>query len=237
HIQHNHCSLLLDTSGDSLHKRGYRANTTVAPINEVLAAGLIAITQWDGNSAFYDPMCGSGTIAIEAAYKALNLPSQWKRNNFAFMRWKDFDLKHWKEYTQERLQASNLEHNFTIHASDVSEKVIKNSKYNYIAAGVDRFVNVTCADIEDIVVKDSEGILITNPPYEERIITGEINVLYKKIGDVFKNKFAGFKAYLISSNIEATKHIGLKAYMKKDLINGDLPCKFLGYELYQGKKQ
>lgn len=236
HISHDQCTVSLDSSGESLHKRGYRIKTNKAPLNEVLAAGMILLSGWDKKSVFIDPMCGSGTLVIEAAMMAHNIPPGMYRESFGFETWNDFDADLLESIYEEDIPDVNAE--IRILGSDVSEIAIRIAKENIENANLKRKIDLLIKPIENYNPPSEEsGIVITNPPYGERIKKNEINSFYKLLGDRFKNKYSGFEVWLLSSNFEAIKHIGLKPTQKLTLFNGPLECKFLNYSIYQGSKK
>lgn len=236
HISHDQCTVSLDSSGESLHKRGYRIKTTKAPLNEVLAAGMILLSGWDKKSVFIDPMCGSGTLVIEAAMMAHNIPPGMYRESFGFETWNDFDADLLESIYEEDIPEVNTD--IRILGSDVSEIAIRIAKENVENANLKRKVDLLIKPIENYNPPSGEnGIVITNPPYGERIKKNEIDSFYKLLGDRFKNKYTGFEVWLLSSNFEAIKHIGLKPTQKLTLFNGPLECKFLNYSIYEGSKK
>lgn len=229
------CDLLLDSSGDSLHKRGYRRDSVEAPLNEVLAAGMILITGWNGDRPLVDPMCGSGTIPIEAAMLASHIPPQHLRESFGFFRWKDFDKKLWKEVktaADARIQTAGS----PIYASDIDARARNATAINLMAAGLEKTVQVEKIAFEKLSPPAPSGLLILNPPYDERLKLDAATAFYKSIGDRLKQHWAGWEAWLISSNLEAWKGFGLRPSRKIPLINGSLECYFQKFELYAGKK-
>lgn len=229
------CDLLLDASGDSLHKRGYRRDSVEAPLNEVLAAGMILITGWNGDRPLVDPMCGSGTIPIEAAMLASHIPPQYLRESFGFFRWKDFDKKLWKEVktaADARIQTAGS----PIYASDIDARARNATAINLMAAGLEKTVQVEKIAFEKLSPPAPSGLLILNPPYDERLKLDAATAFYKSIGDRLKQHWAGWEAWLISSNLEAWKGFGLRPSRKIPLINGSLECYFQKFELYAGKK-
>lgn len=236
HISHNICNVSLDSSGDSLHKRGYRIRTTKAPINEVLAAGMILMSGWDHKSPFIDPMCGSGTLLIEAAMIANKIPPGIYRQKFGFESWKDFDNDLLEEIYEE---GSDEEVNpIQIIGSDVSEIAIRFAKENISNAGLKRKIELNIKPIESFdPVEASKGVVITNPPYGERIKKNELNDFYRLLGDTFKNKYQGYEIWLITSNFDAIKYFGLRPTQKMTLFNGALECKYLNYSIYEGSKK
>ncbi len=238
HISNTSCTVSLDSSGESLHKRGYRTKTNKAPLNEVLAAGMILMSGWDKKSSFIDPMCGSGTLLIEAAMIANNIPPGIYRQKFGFETWKDFDNELLEQIYEEESEENNSD--VKIIGADISEIAIRMAKENISNASLKRKIELHIKPIENfdpIKVKGENGILITNPPYDERIKKNEINNFYKVLGDIFKNRFKGFETWLISNNFDAIKNIGLKPSKKQTLFNGALECKFLNYSIYEGSKK
>lgn len=236
HISQDNCTVSIDSSGDSLHKRGYKTESVEAPLSEVLSAGLISLSGWNKDCNFIDPMCGSGTNLIEAALMAYNIPPQLQRKEFGFMRWKNYDLDLWKEVLQEaKDNVRDFKHE--ILGFDRELKAVKISQWNSISAKIEEKIKVERKSFEKLVPPEAPGFVLINPPYEQRLITGDINALYKMIGDQLKNAFSGYEAWIISSNKEALKHIGLRPSRKMTLYNGPLECKFHKYELYQGSKK
>ncbi len=226
----------LDSSGDSLHKRNHGRETLEAPINEVLAAGMIQLAGWKADCPFLDPMCGSGTIPIEAAMYAYNIPSQIHRTEFGFMRWPDFDKELWETVKAEaNARIRDCEH--PIVGYDNIFQAVRISQRNIALAGLDGKVEVKRQKFEKLKESGPPGIIIMNPPYDERLEIADIEAFYKMIGDQFKKVFGGHEAWIISSNMDAIKRIGLRASKKITLFNGPLECKFLKFELYAGSKK
>jgi putative N6-adenine-specific DNA methylase len=236
HIHDMDCTVSLDSSGPSLHKRGYRDKTNLAPLNEVLAAGLIALSGWDKRAAFVDPMCGSGTIVTEAALMAGNIPPGYYRKEFGFQTWKDYDDNLW-ELIQESCLKKIVNDDITVRGSDVSPNVIKKAKQNIKEARVEDMVELSTSAFADLQKPAEKGVLIMNPPYGERMDKDDINALYKSIGDTLKKNWGGWEAWLITSNMEAVKQIGLHHTRRITVFNGGLECKFLRYEIYSGTKK
>ncbi len=236
HISHNVCTISLDSSGESLHKRGYKIGSDKAPINEILAAGMIQLAGWKGDRDFYDPMCGSGTIPMEAAMLAMNIPAGYYRKEYAFMNWEGFNQELWDK-TKEDADNNLTEHECNIYASDRSEKAIGITKRNLKFAGLHKDIEVKVAFFDSIKPENS-GVLIMNPPYgirmEER---GEMRDLYKGIGNVLKNNFAGCEAWVICPDFDQAKFIGLRPSQKITLYNGPIETKFLKFEVYEGTKR
>ena len=237
HIYRNECTLSLDSSGEFLYKRGYRDKINLAPINEVLAAGLVLLSGWDKRSNLIDPMCGSGTIAIEAALIANNIPPGYFRKEFGFERWSDFDKELYDTIYDSCIEKIT-DNSVQIYGSDISSNIIKKAKGNIKQAKVEDVVKLSSCDIQDIEVPEGRGVVIINPPYGERMDKDDdISALYKIIGDTFKKKFSGYDCWIISSNMEALKQISLRPSRKITVFNGSLECKFMKYEMYQGTKR
>ena len=236
HISKDQCTLSLDSSGDSLHRRGYRQDTNLAPLNEVLAAGLVALSGWDGQSHFIDPMCGSGTIVIEAALFALHIPPGSIRNTFGFMNWKTFNPALWEEIRQKCLAKTRVT-DYEFIASDISGKDLNIAKINIDAAGLSGKIKLIKKAFQELKPPRGKGIIIMNPPYGERMKKEAIDDFYKEIGDHLKQDFPGYRACIISSNQQAIKKVGLHASGKVTLYNGPLECRFQTYDLYEGTKK
>lgn len=236
HIENNNCLLYLDSSGSSLHKRGYRIATNEAPINEILAAGLIHLSGWDGNQDFIDPMCGSGTILIEAAMKACNIPSGYYRKYYCFKKWRDFDEELWNKII-ENASGEIIEPEGRIIGSDISEESIDIAKKNIRNAKLHYDIELEHSAIQDYTPPTDGGVVITNPPYDERIKIDDAKKLYQDIGDSFKNKFKNYNAWVITSNLDSLKFVGLKPSKKIKLYNGPLECCFAKYDVYEGSKK
>lgn len=236
HIHEKNCIVSLDSSGSSLHKRNYRDSTNLAPLNEVLAAGMILLSGWNRKDFFIDPMCGSGTILIEAALIAGNIPPGYYREEYNFMTWKDFDAGLWELIKDSALKKINNDE-VQILGSDLSPNVIKKAKQNIKEAKVEDMVSVKCEDFLNLEKPAEKGVLIMNPPYGERMDKDNITELYKAIGDRLKKNWAGWTAWLITSNQEAANAIGLHHTRRITLFNGGLECKYLRYEIYSGTKK
>ncbi len=236
HVANDRVTLSLDSSGESLHKRGYRVATTEAPINEVLAAGMLRMAGWHGQSDFYDPMCGSGTLLIEAALMARNIAPGVFRKEFAFEHWPDFDAELWNDIYNDDSHEREFEHK--IYGSDASFYAIQQATKNVKSAGVQKDVELRQVRLEELKELKAEGALVMmNPPYGERLKSNkEMEDLYGAIGTALKHQFTGATAWIISSNTDAMKRIGLKPSKKYRLLNGELDCQFNQYELFQGKR-
>lgn len=243
HIANEQVTLSLDSSGESLHKRGYRVATTEAPINEVLAAGMLRMAGWQGQSDFYDPMCGSGTLLIEAALMARNIAPGVFRQSFAFEKWPDFDADLWNDIYNDDSQEREFTHR--IYGSDASFYAIQQAAKNIKSAGVQHDIELKQIRMEEInnhqspiTDHQSSPLVMLNPPYGERLKSNkEMEDLYSAIGTALKHQFTGATAWIISSNAAAMKCIGLKPSKKYHLLNGELDCQFNQYELFQGKRK
>jgi len=236
HLVDNHATLSLDSSGDSLHKRGYRTATGPAPLNEVLAAGLILLTNWDRKIDFYDPMCGSGTFLIEAAMIARNIPPGYFRKQFGFQHWNDYDFNLWKEVKNQALDRIQ-ENTPNITGFDVSNTMVQIARQNIRNTGLQSLVSVFKKDFFKLQPASSEGILIMNPPYDLRLKEEDTNKLYKEIGDTLKTNFSGYTAYVFSGNLEALKKLGLRPSRRMVLYNGPIEARLAKYDLYKGSKR
>lgn len=236
HIYKNQCTVSLDSSGSSLHKRGYRGVVDKAPLNEVLAAGLIKLSGWEGQTNFYDPMSGSGTLLIEAAMQARNTPAGHYRSSFGFMEWKDYDEKLWNKIVKEA--SENLkDFEYKIIGTDHSMKAVEFAKRNIRSAGFERYIEIKRSKLQNFELPISEGLMVTNPPYGERLEEDDIVELYKMIGDQLKQKFQGFNAWILSGNLDALKFVGLRPSRKIQVYNGAIECKFAKFEIYKGSKK
>lgn len=236
HISHNKCTLSLDSSGESLHKRGYRVTQTEAPISEVLAAGMILKSGWRGESILVDPMCGSGTILIEAAMIALGIPPGIHRQHFAFERWKDFDQELFSHIYNDDSGAKEFKHR--IIGSDSSSVAISIAESNIRNAGLKKYIDLSVRPFQQYTEPPApEGVVITNPPYGERIKVEELEELYGMIGERLKHVFTGFNAYILSYRKESFDAIALKHTRRFFLYNGALECEMREYEIFSGKRK
>ena len=237
HIYQNVCTLSFDSSGESLHKRGYRDYTNQAPINEALAAALIILSGWDKKTPFADFMCGSGTLLIEAAMMAKNIaPNKFKRK-FGFETWKDFDEKLWEQIYKEAIAAELPTPDFKIQGSDISGAVLDKARQNIENAGLRDFIQLRKCTFEKFTPDGEEGVMITNPPYGLRIEPADIMDMYQRMGDAMKQKFKGWTCWIFTGNLEVAKFIGLRATRKIHLYNGPLECRFLRFQIYSGTKK
>jgi putative N6-adenine-specific DNA methylase len=236
HISNDNVTISLDSSSVPLYKRGYRQEQTVAPLNEVLAAGILLLSGWNVSSTLTDPMCGSGTIPIEAGLIASKIPPGKFRQFFGFQKWKDFDEDLFEKIKIECNSQIGLSP-VKIFGSDISEETLKFAKANVARAGLSDVITLEKSDFKDLKSIDEHGYLFLNPPYGQRIKPEEIDMLYGMIGTTLKHNFPGTTAWLITSNKESLKHIGLKPKEKYTLFNGALECVLLKYEMYTGTKK
>jgi putative N6-adenine-specific DNA methylase len=236
HIFNNEVSVHLDSSGEPLYKRGYRSDINEAPMKEVLAAGLVKLSGWEKHLPLIDGMCGAGTIPIEAALWANNIPPGYYRNQFGFMRWRNYDEKLYETIYESSINKIKNEP-VDITASDIDEPSFKKAIINCKNAKVDDSVKCFHASFFDIMPERKAGTVILNPPYGERLPVAEIEKLYKEIGDKLKKDFKGYTAWIISSSPEAIKSIGLRPSRRIHLFNGSLECRFLKIDLYDGSKK
>ena len=233
HIAETKCTVSLDSSGDSLHRRGYRQEAVEAPLNEVLAAGIILQTGWKGETDFVDPMCGSGTLPIEAALIARNIYPGIFRKEFAFERWADFDQELLEEIYNDDSQEKAFEHH--IYAYDNSPGAIEIAAENIKAAGVSKDVTFALRPIQRMEQPEQPTLMVTNPPYGERISSDDLLGLYQVIGERLKHAFIGNTAWILSYREECFNEIGLKPTLKLPLFNGPLECELRQYEIFDGK--
>lgn len=238
HIYNNHCTLSFDSSGESLHKRGYRDLTNQAPINEALAAALIIYSGWDKQSTFLDFMCGSGTILIEAAMMARNIAPNKLKKKFGFQNWNDYDEELWSEIYDDALIGEKQNLDFKIIGVDKSGIVLDKARQNIENAGLSDDIELQKGFFQDFIAPTSEGTLVSNPPYGLRINDDDdLLGTYRSIGDTLKSSFAGWKAWIFTGNLELAKFIGLRPTRKIHLFNGQVECRFLKYEIYSGTKR
>lgn len=237
HIDRNICTVSLDSSGQSLHKRGYKTETTIAPINEVLAAGMILLSGWTGQCDFMDPMCGSGTIIAEAAMIACNIPPNLNKDEFGFETWPDFDVDLYELIENAALKKIKDFH-FKIYASDKDVIALKKAKQNIKNANLDDFITFEQANFFDSEKQQDRPLyMIFNPPYDERISISDIEDFYSSIGNTLKRGYPDTQAWLITSSMEALKCVGLRPSRRIKLYNGQLESKFVRYDIYKGSKK
>ena len=236
HIDRDQVSVALDTSGASLHHRGYRTATNIAPINEVLAAGILLLSGWDGSSDFLDPMCGSGTLLAEAAMIACNIPANINRKEFAFEKWNDWDNDLFDQII-DALMKRTKEFHHTIFGYDKAPSAVQKAKDNIQNANLDDYVSIIQGDFFDSK-KENAGPLqmVFNPPYGERLNI-ELERFYREIGDTLKNNYPNTNAWFITANLEALKFVGLRPSRKIKLFNGSLEARLVKYEMYEGSKK
>lgn len=236
HIDRDLCTVSLDTSGASLHHRGYRTATNIAPINEVLAAGILLLSGWDGNAHFLDPMCGSGTILAEAAMIACNIPPNINRKEFAFEKWQDWDSELFDTILESLLKKTK-EFHYTITGYDKAPSAVRKAQDNLINANLDEYVKIAQQDFFNSE-KEVQGPLhmVFNPPYGERLDI-QMERFYREIGDTLKKNYSNTNAWFITSNLEALKFVGLRPSRKIKLFNGKLEARLVKYEMYEGSKR
>lgn len=236
HIFKDQVNVSLDSSGDTLFKRGYRVDINDAPIKEVLAAGIVLLSGWQPHLPLIDGMCGSGTLGIEAALYANNIPPGVFRKEFGFMKWKDFDQELYDKIYESCINRIK-EDMPQIYSSDIDQKSLDIAKKNAEVAKVDDVIQYKHISFFDVIPNRPHGTILLNPPYDERMKIEETNEFYKKIGDKLKKDFGGWNCWIITSNMQAIKHIGLHPSKKITLFNAALECKLLKYEMYSGSKK
>ena len=236
HIDKDQVSVALDTSGNALNQRGYRTATNIAPINEVLAAGILLLSGWDGQTDFLDPMCGSGTFLAEAAMIACNIPANINRKEFAFEKWNDWDNDLFDAISDSLLKRVR-EFHYTIKGYDKAPSAVQKAKDNIRNANLDEYISIEEKNFFD-TEKTSEGKLqvVFNPPYDERLDI-HMEEFYKNIGDTLKKNYPGTNAWMITANLEALKYVGLKPSRKIKLFNAGLEARLVKYEMYEGSKR
>jgi len=232
HVYKNEAQLFLDSSGESLHKRGYKVQNHPAPINEVVAAAMLKLAGWDGKCDFIDPMCGGATILIEAAMQALNIPAGFYRRNYGFGYWKNFDAELWREIRK----SADIKDDVCIdfYGSDINTRFLEIAEANIRKARLEDFIRLEKRDMRQAKPARKPALVMMNPPYGERLAVDDLNEFYSEIADSLKNNFSGCRAFIISSDMDALKHVGLKPSMKAKLFNGPLECRFMGYDLFSG---
>jgi putative N6-adenine-specific DNA methylase len=233
HISGTNCTISLDSSSESLHKRGYKESNVLAPLSEALAAGLILLSGWDKESTLIDPMCGSGTLPIEACMIANDIPPGIFRTTFGFKRWNNFDKSIFQSITNKvNIHPSK---NVKIIGSDISEKAIQTARLNCENAEFEQSIQLFVRNFKDFKPEEnSKGTVIMNPPYDVKMKERDIENFYKKIGDTLKNNFQGFDAWIFSANLKALKNIGLRTSRKIPLYNGALESRFNNYKIFKG---
>ncbi len=236
HIDRDQVSVALDTSGTSLHQRGYKTATNIAPINEVLAAGMLLLAGWEGKSDFLDPMCGSGTLLAEAAMIACNIPANINRKEFAFEKWNDWDNDLFDQII-DALMKRTREFHYTITGYDKAPSAVQKAKDNIQNANLDDYITISQANFFDTKKENSGPLqMVFNPPYGERLDI-EMERFYREIGDTLKNNYPNTNAWFITANLEALKFVGLRPSRKIKLFNGSLEARLVKYEMYEGSKK
>lgn len=233
HLARNQCTISLDLAGIGLHRRGYRRDPTIAPLKETLAAGLVALTGWDQTTHFVDPMCGSGSLPLEAALIASNTAPGLLSPKFGFQRWLDFDTSIWKELIEEAEHIQSTLPANLIFGSDRDQRAVDLARRNAEKAGIGAQIRWSYSDFAKLEPPSDHGTLICNPPYGERIgAEAELEAFYRKIGDTFKQRWKGWTAWIFTGNLNLAKRVGLKASRRIVLYNGPIECRLLKYELY-----
>jgi len=237
YIYGDECTIALDSSGEPLFKRGYRSKTGEAPLNEVLAAGIVAHSGWDRKSPFVDAMCGSGTIVIEAALLARNIAPGLNRDTYGFMNWPDYDLNIFQRICLEARKEILPKLDFEMVGSDQVSKQVEEAAANARKAGVGRDIVFKQSVIADLVPPPPPAVLIINPPYGERMSVADIRTFYQSIGDTLKNNFNGYDAFIFTGNLAAAKFFGLRTSRRIEMYNGPIECRLLKFEMYQGSRK
>ena len=238
HWRENKASVYIDTSGETIAKHGYRKIPFKAPLQESLAAALILASKWDKNSHFINPMCGSGTLAIEAALIAQKRAPGLLRSNFGFMHILGFESEPWEEMRKEARLASQKNLDFKIIASDLNEDAIQAAKRNAATAGVDHVIEFVCCDFRETPIPEGTGVVMINPEYGERLgEVSELQIIYREIGDFFKKHCSGYMGYVFTGNLDLGKQVGLKPKRKIEFYNSKIDCRLLEFELYSGSKR
>ena len=227
----------LDSSGDSLHRRGYKVNQGMAPLNEVLAAGMVMMTHWDGKGDFIDPFCGSGTLLTEAALIAKNIPANVFRSKYSYQNWPVFDAA-LQDKIWDSLMNRIRDFDYTIYGSDRNGRSVRETQENLEHALVEDYVQLDTCDFRDVKKTGPFGFIVTNPPYDKRI-AANIEPLYGSIGRWLKHDFPGWNAFILAPDgeVNASKHIGLRPNKRVSMVNGSIDCRYLGYQLFKGKKK
>ncbi|NES92175.1 MULTISPECIES: class I SAM-dependent RNA methyltransferase [Okeania] len=233
HIQNNSCILSLDSSGSSLHQRGYRLAMGFAPLKETLAAAILEMAEYSPDIPFLDPLCGSGTLPVEASLKALNIAPGLLRNKFSLMNWRDFDKSLWQDLLTEARNSQLTELKSIIVGSDRNSEVLFQARTNAERCGVGNQIKFIKTDLSKLKPPADKGIIICNPPYGERLgEVEELGELYKMLGDIFKQRFTGWTAFILTGNKQLSKQVGLRTSRRIPVYNGAIPCTLLKYELY-----
>jgi putative N6-adenine-specific DNA methylase len=233
HIEGDRCLFSLDSSGGSLHRRGYHPAMGIAPLKETLASALLDLAEWDGDLPLLDPCCGSGTIPLEATLKALRIAPGLYRSSFGFQKWADFDAALWNTLQQQAQQRQKSYLDFPIWAADAQGAILEQARANAAFCHLEEHIQFQVRALECLEAPSDRGVLICNPPYGKRLGNPqELGALYKLLGDVLKQRFKGWVAYVLTGNKELAKQVGLRTSRRFPLYNGSLPCTLLKYELY-----
>lgn len=235
HVAEDQFSISMDSSGGPLNRRGYRTKDHPAPINESLAAGMLLLAGYDGSRPFLDPMCGSGTIVMEAAMIAAKIAPNIQRKEFGFMRWNNFDAELWKKILEEA-KAGEVRPQFSINGSDIAVWAIDIARQSSLDFGLKQFIDFQVCSFKDARKSGKNGVIVMNPPYDERMKSRDIVNLYAEIGTQLKHVFSGWDAWIISSNFEALKLLGLKPQEKHTLFNGSIECRYQSFNMFEGKR-
>ncbi len=231
------CQVYLDTSGEPLYRRGYRKIPLKAPMQETLAAAVVLATSWNGNGNFVNPMCGSGTLAIEAALMARSIPPGSLRGNYGFMHLKGFNESSWKDLLNKAKRRTNRSFPHKIIATDISPEAVRAAKQNAAAAGIEKAIEFAVCDYSETPVPAGGGVVVLNPEYGERLgKLKELEETYRGIGDFFKKKCPGYRGYIFTGNLELAKKVGLKAKRRIPFFNSNIECRLLEYDLYEGSR-
>lgn len=238
HWKEDDAAIYLDTSGDTIAKHGYRKIPFKAPLQETLAAAIILATRWDKTSPFINPMCGSGTLAIEAAMIASGKAPGLLRSNFGFMHIKGYQAEMWEELRKKARLSTLKELPAPIIATDISEDAITAARNNAATAGVDKFIEFKVCDFRKTPIPETPGVVVMNPEYGERLgVVPELEIIYKEIGDFFKQQCNGYTGYVFTGNLDLAKKVGLKTKRRIEFYNSQIDCRLLEYELYQGTRK
>jgi putative N6-adenine-specific DNA methylase len=233
HIHQNHCQLSLDSTGFSLHRRGYRPAMGHAPLKETLAAALLAIAGWTPEQPLLDPLCGSGTFLLEAGLQSLNIAPGKFHPHFCFQNWPNYDATLWQDLQNQAHRGEHSQLAAPIWGSDRDRTVLQQTKINAQSCQLASVIQWRCCDFSEVEAPTETGMIICNPPYGKRIGTeAELGDFYQHIGDILKQRFKGWTAYILSGNKNLTKRIGLRTSARFPIKNGQLPCTLLKYELY-----
>lgn len=236
HVAEDEFSISMDSSGQPLNRRGYRTKDHPAPINESLAAGMLLLAGFDGSRPFLDPMCGSGTIVMEAAMIAANMAPNIQRKEFGFMRWNNFDPELWKKIVDEA-KAGEVRPAHSISGSDIAVWAIDIALQSSLDFGLKQFINFKACAFKDSIKSGKNGLIVMNPPYDERMKLRDIVNLYAEIGSKLKHSYSGWDAWIISSNFEALKLLGLKPDERHTLFNGAIECRYQKFTMFEGKRK